>query len=131
MSQLTAEQLDVLIKLLGAQESLLVAGVDEHVAALRGSRAAETTTPVGDIADQAERELVRDRQLAVVDHDLRALTDIQAARGRLADGSINRCVDCANDIGFERLQAYPTAVRCVLCQDRYEQAQRLAVDVAT
>lgn len=126
MSQLTVEQVVVLGKLLGERERSLVAAIDDHVAALRASRAPEMTTAVGDVADLAEIELVRDRQLSAVDHDLQALRDIEAARTRLVDGSVNRCVDCAEEIGFERLLAHPTAARCVLCQDLYEQTQRLA-----
>lgn len=130
MSQLTAEQLVALVKLLGAREQSLTAVVDEHVAALRASHAPETSTEAGDAADLAEIELVRDRQLAAVDQDLRALSDIEAARDRIAAGNINSCIDCGDEIGFDRLLAYPTAARCVRCQGLYEQTHRLASDVA-
>jgi DnaK suppressor protein len=38
-----------------------------------------------------------------------------------ADG---RCVDCGDEIGAERLEALPSAVRCVSCQAAWEKANR-------
>ncbi|MDO9188717.1 MAG: TraR/DksA C4-type zinc finger protein, partial [Sulfurimicrobium sp.] len=35
-------------------------------------------------------------------------------------GEYGVCGDCGEAIRFERLQAYPTAVRCVNCQQQYE-----------
>ena len=57
---------------------------------------------------------------ALIERHVRELRALEAARRRLADGSINRCTDCGDDIGYERLLAYPVAVRCVVCQDRHE-----------
>jgi RNA polymerase-binding transcription factor DksA len=50
----------------------------------------------------------------------RELRQIQKARRRLADGEINECVDCGDDIGYPRLRAYPIATRCIYCQTQYE-----------
>jgi DnaK suppressor protein len=30
------------------------------------------------------------------------------------------CVDCGDGIAFNRLQAYPTAKRCIVCQEKRE-----------
>lgn len=121
MSQLTAEQCATLVELLEARERSLAAVIDEHVAGLRASSAPGTTTLAGDIADLAEVELVRSHQNATVERDLQALRDIEAARARIAAGSVGNCIDCGGEIGFERLRVQPTASRCVLCQDLYEQ----------
>ena len=43
-----------------------------------------------------------------------------AARERVASGQVDRCVDCDEPIGYERLRAQPFAVRCVDCQEIYE-----------
>jgi RNA polymerase-binding transcription factor DksA len=29
-------------------------------------------------------------------------------------------VECGQDIGYARLRAYPTALRCILCQTRHQ-----------
>lgn len=131
MSQLTAEQIIALAELLDTEERSLAAVIDEHVAGLRASSTPETTTLAGDVADQADIDLLRDRQNAAVERDLRSLRDIEAARSRLADGTIGSCIDCADEIGFERLLVHPTASRCMLCQDSYEQSHSLAPDQAS
>ena len=131
MSQLTSEQRVSLIKQLDARERLLISVIDEHLAGLRASNVPETSTLAGDIADLAEIELARDRQHAAVDHDLRALNDINATRARVIAGNFGSCIDCGEEIGFDRLQAHPTASRCVSCQDLYEQSHLLASSLAT
>ena len=131
MSQLTAEELAALVELLDTEERSLAAVIDEHVAGLRASSAPGTTTLAGDIADLAEIELVRGHQSASIERDLRALRDIEVARARIAAGSVGSCIDCGEEIGFDRLLVHPTASRCVLCQEMYEQTHLLASAVAT
>lgn len=73
-----------------------------------------------DTADEAIGDALADINLAIIDRHIREIRDIEAARGRIKDGSFGACVDCGNEIGFERLQAYPTAKRCLVCQQRRE-----------
>lgn len=73
-----------------------------------------------DSADQAAGDALADLNLAIIDRHVRELRDIEAARLRLAEGGVGTCVDCAADIGFERLLAYPTAKRCHSCQRQHE-----------
>ncbi|HYJ17579.1 MAG TPA: TraR/DksA C4-type zinc finger protein, partial [Burkholderiales bacterium] len=54
--------------------------------------------------------------------DLDQLSQIQAARKRLDGGEFGRCVDCRQDIPYERLQAQPAALRCLDCQRKREDA---------
>lgn len=131
MNQLTAKQLATLVELLNAQERSLAAVIEEHVAGLRASSAPGTITLAGDVADLAEIELVRGHQSATVERDLQALRDIETARARIAAGSAGSCIDCSDEIGFDRLLVHPTASRCVLCQERYEQTLLLAPTAAT
>jgi DnaK suppressor protein len=39
---------------------------------------------------------------------------------RIATGQYGVCIDCETNIPFERLNAYPTAKRCLTCQQHYE-----------
>jgi len=129
MGQLTVEQLAVLAELLDAQERALASVIDEHMAGLRASSVQETITLAGDIADLAEIELARDRQHSAVDRELQALSDIEAARARVAAGKVGSCLDCGDEIGFDRLLAHPMASRCVHCQALYEQTRVPASDM--
>ena len=58
--------------------------------------------------------------------DQEELIAIQAARDRMAAGSYGDCVDCEQPIPFARLEAQPTAVRCVPCQEAYEKTHPAA-----
>lgn len=49
------------------------------------------------------------------------MRQVEIARERADSGLLNLCADCEEDIGYERLRAHPFAVRCLDCQDRYEQ----------
>ena len=58
--------------------------------------------------------------LAEVRHVLAELTEVDAALARMRDGAYGECVDCGVEIAPARLAAYPTARRCIGCQDAYE-----------
>ena len=51
----------------------------------------------------------------------------QAARADelRAKGVYGLCEDCGKEIGAERLEALPSATRCIACQASWEQANRL------
>lgn len=74
----------------------------------------------GDLGDQSVADALADLNVAVIDRHVRELRDIEAARVRLREGRFGICVDCADEIAFERLQAYPTAKRCLRCQGQHE-----------
>ena len=60
------------------------------------------------LSDLANAELAR---------DVAELRDILAAERRIADGSYGTCIDCGDAIPYARLAAYPTAKRCLRCQE--------------
>lgn len=53
-----------------------------------------------------------------------ALERTLAALDRVHEGTYGACVDCGVPVGAERLQALPTALRCVACQTQIEREQR-------
>jgi RNA polymerase-binding transcription factor len=80
------------------------------------------TTP--DIGDEAVADLLSDVGEAEVTRDLGELRLLEAALKRVSDGSYGLCVDCGEDIPFERLRAQPGAERCVACQGRHEKTYK-------
>ena len=46
---------------------------------------------------------------------MRELDEIDAALGRLADGTYGICIRCGRQIPVERMRARPTAIMCVPC----------------
>jgi RNA polymerase-binding transcription factor DksA len=55
-----------------------------------------------------------------MDRQVTELRDIEAAFARVKAGEYGVCVDCGQDIEFPRLKAYPTAKRCLQCQEKRE-----------
>ena len=71
----------------------------------------------------AEAELERD--LAGAQQAWAALEAVRFAERRLASGVYGQCAECGGAIGFARLSAEPTAVRCVGCQEHREHRGRV------
>ncbi len=73
-----------------------------------------------DLGDQSVADALADLNLDLIDRQIRELREIEATRSHLRDQAFGRCIECGEDIGFERLEAYPTAERCVACQRQRE-----------
>ena len=58
--------------------------------------------------------------IAEVRHALAELAEVDAALARVRTGTYGECRDCGEPIAVARLSAYPTATRCLACQERYE-----------
>lgn len=79
-----------------------------------------------DTDDWAAADAMAAQDIALVARDLADLAGVEQALARLADGSYGRCVDCGSPIPHARLAAYPTAQRCIACQELTEAAGRRA-----
>jgi DnaK suppressor protein len=80
----------------------------------------DLTGTVQDFGDEALASTEQDFNHVLHERYLRELQQIEAVRRRLSAGDANRCADCGEEIGYDRLLAYPFATRCVECQARYE-----------
>ena len=58
--------------------------------------------------------------IAEVRHALTELNEVEAALARMRAGTYGECRDCGEPIALARLSAYPTAMRCLACQERHE-----------
>ncbi|MDO8705061.1 MAG: TraR/DksA family transcriptional regulator [Sulfuricaulis sp.] len=75
---------------------------------------------VHDAGDESFAELMRGINLTTRARELEEIQDIEAALERIKNATYATCVDCGDAITFERLDAYPTAKRCITCQSRRE-----------
>ncbi len=57
----------------------------------------------------------RQHLAALLSQASQQLAQIDAALGRIADGSYGRCVSCGEPIGEARLAARPAATTCIKC----------------
>ena len=46
------------------------------------------------------------------------LADVEGALGRLDNGTYGACEDCGKEIGDDRLEAIPSARRCISCASK-------------
>lgn len=90
---------------------------------------AEVAGRVLDTAEQSVADMLSDVNIIRTEQDVAEQADVVAALARLTDGSYGRCVDCDEDIGVKRLDAYLTAKRCIRCQTNYETRRRGGKDV--
>jgi RNA polymerase-binding transcription factor DksA len=54
--------------------------------------------------------------LGLVENLKLQLQDVDAAIGKIADGSYGICVDCGKEIGADRMEFRPNSIRCVSCK---------------
>ena len=83
----------------------------------------------GEVHDQEEASvahLVVDMDLANIDRHVQEIRAMESALLRMARGEYGVCVDCGQPIPRARLEANPTAERCITCQADYERAEALA-----
>lgn len=102
---LTKEQTNPLARRMAERKAALLEEVRRGLARSGSERYVEQIGEAGDEGDAS-------------------LRDIVAAEGRMAAGRYGICVDCGAAIGYPRLSAYPTAKRCLRCQQEREKSGR-------
>lgn len=80
-----------------------------------------------DTDDWAVADAMAGLDIALVSHDLAEIGEVEASLRRIAEGSYGRCVDCDAAIPVARLEAWPTATRCIRCQEAVERRDARAV----
>ena len=73
-----------------------------------------------DADDVPQREGERGLDVAMSDLETQELARVEDALRRLDGERYGLCVDCGEEIPFQRLKAEPWALRCVACQARRE-----------
>lgn len=121
MDELTTTERDELAKMLAARKQVMDDEIRTGLAGLRGETIEDIlggTTDAGDIASANQLTEVSNAEVA---RDTAEMRDIVAAEARLTDGTYGICIDCDEPIPYARLAAYPTAKRCIRCQEVREE----------
>ena len=117
---LSESQMATLESELRDRQANLRAEVREERADSESERDRRSAREVQDRGDEANTEQWREANAAMIGHHEDEILVIQAALSRLASGTYGLCVDCGEPIGFRRLQAWPSANRCLECQAKAE-----------
>lgn len=72
--------------------------------------------------DHIQEEAANDAMVALDERSRRLVEEIRAALARIDDGTYGDCEECGEPINPARLEALPTARRCVDCQEALERA---------
>jgi RNA polymerase-binding transcription factor DksA len=98
----------------------LVRELRDDLARIRAETHRDVAGPSADPGDESVFDLLSDLSQAETRRDVGELRAIEAARGRFDEGHYGECIECGQDIGYARLKATPSALRCIVCQTRYE-----------
>jgi len=85
----------------------------------------EDSTQHADLADRATSETDRATELRTRDRQRKLIAKIDAAIGRIEDGTYGYCEDTGEPIGLKRLDARPIATLSVEAQERHERRERV------
>ena len=77
-----------------------------------------------DLADRASAEMERALELRTRDRARKLIAKIDAAIGRIEDGSYGYCEETGEPISLKRLEARPIATLSVEAQERHERMER-------
>lgn len=76
---------------------------------------------VQDPADQALSSTMESLRSTMQDTRLEEYRRINRALEKINEGTYGICVDCEGPISEKRLQSFPNAERCIVCQEEYEE----------
>jgi RNA polymerase-binding protein DksA len=114
------DELSEFSALLQSQRKQLLGEMREKIAASGEGLGFANQSKITD--DDALADAAAEMDVAMAIRESQELQDIEAALARIGDGSYGICSDCENEIGRARLKAYPTAKRCLHCQEQHERA---------
>ncbi len=117
---LTRRQIDTFKAMLSDRYMALRQEISAELLRADQERYADLAGQVHDTGEAALADLLVDIGLAAIDRHVIEIRDIDAALIRIAEGRYGACCDCGDSIPLERLEAYPAARRCIVCQELHE-----------
>jgi DnaK suppressor protein len=121
MEALTKEQIGKLQARLQQHRAAALGTVQDEIQRTRDPDDLSLEKIPSDAGDRSEADLETDTTISMAQRHAAELQEIDAALARIADGSYGVCEECDRNIGAPRLEAQPTARRCIACQEQLEQ----------
>ena len=126
MAPLTAMQKNELGARLRARRMQLLEALEADLRDLGLDAHAQRAREVLDSGDAAIADLIGGLDAALAQRHSAALEATQHALDRLDTDRYGQCESCGIAMPFARLEAEPTARRCVPCQARFEQSHAIS-----
>lgn len=118
-SEMAPRFMDLLVRREAQLQAVLADEAAQDRAQADAHAAGSEVTDTKELAEEVTMIAVHDMQHA---HAVAELEAVRAARERLQNGSYGQCVTCGEPIELRRLEALPTALRCIRCQSLAEKA---------
>ena len=120
MTNLTKPQLERFKKGLLERQRLLTEEVREKRERTAAEGNEDASGGVGDAGDESVMRMMTDLGLEEAGRDMEELQEIDASLKRIDEGTYGICEECGREIDQRRLEAQPTATRCIECQAQHE-----------
>jgi len=117
---LTNDELETLRTALERQLASLRQQIGDELAEEANERYRDLAGEVTDLEDEAVGAEIAGTDNALIGHEVDEVRAIEDALARIADGSYGTCIECGDEIEYERLSAYPVCTRCEPCQEVHE-----------
>lgn len=114
MHKLTSSDIAELENQLRAMRAGVVSAVHERLAGTESGQARSLGGLAGE-GDQAVEDMLTENEIALIQHELASLHDIDAALRRIEFDVGGICTQCGVSIPVARLRAMPMAAMCVDC----------------
>lgn len=94
--------------------------INDYVADHEGRQTVDSFVEVADIGEQSVNDFLKDMDVAMITQEVKEVKAVNSALRRIEQGGYGICFDCGKHIKADRLNANPTAERCIDCQTKYE-----------
>jgi DnaK suppressor protein len=119
---LTTDQTAAFRKRLRDRRTELLASIRQALLQSDNERYIELAGAVHDSAEESVADQLSEMANALIGRQVNEVREVEDALQRIAVGSYGVCVECGKPVELERLEVYPAARRCFLCQSRYEKS---------
>ena len=113
------EKLNEFRELLQSQLNSLLGEAEKTIS---GMETAKETFP--DPTDRATLESTRNFTLRIRERESKLINKIKQALKKIDKGEFGLCVECEEEIGYERLKARPVTSLCINCKTRQEEEEK-------
>jgi DnaK suppressor protein len=120
MNGLTRTQMRFLEQLLQAQRKATVEEAEAELKLVREQSVGDMAGEAPDTGDESVAMLLTDIDNTMVQRHVSEIHAIDHALDRIQERSFGLCSDCGGEIAYARLEAFPTATRCIACQTLHE-----------
>ena len=120
MNGLTRTQLRSLEKSLQAHRRAALEEAEAELKLMREQSVGDVAGEAPDTGDESVAMLLTDIDHTMAQRHVNEIRAIDLALDRIRDSRFGMCSDCDSEIAYARLEASPTATRCIACQTMHE-----------